>query len=164
MEIPRQYVQQNQHNAFYLFNINGESITSECYLTDPLEMSKCYFEFNDDDKTRHTYSVPFVRLYEIQKPLLEDLKALQKEWLENYPPDGWTSFLHPFRKNTHQALDQLINEIETESLPFRTFITERNYDRQDIPYMYDSELTERVWDIFKFYLDFRSEQSLPHKN
>lgn len=159
MDIPRQYVQQNQHNTFFLFNINGESLTANCYLTQPIDYSHCYFDFEDENNKKTVYETPFMNLYNIQNALLVDLKKLQAEWLKNYPLDSWGATFSLFRENNHEALAQLIHEIETESLPHRMFIPHHNSQyRKDTPYFYDSELTLRVWDIFKKHLQFRYKQ------
>ncbi len=159
MDIPSQYVQQNQHNTFFLFNVSGESLTANCYLTEPIDYSHCYFDFEDENSKKTVYETPFMNLYSIQNHLLADLKNLQAEWLMTYPLDSWSATFSLFRKDNHEALDQLINEIEKESLPHRMFIPLHNSDyRKDTPYFYDSELTLRIWDIFKKHLHFRYKE------
>lgn len=155
--IPSSYVQQNQHNAVLFLSDNGESLSCECSLSK--EDKDCRFDFVYGDDNKTSIDVSYFELNSIHSTLLESLRKLKSEWSLSHPTNGFYGSVAFLRKFDHEALDQLILELQTEPLPLRVLLPEHE-KRPATPVFNNRELTLRVMMIFKTHLGDKKQDEI----
>lgn len=148
VSIPSKYVQQNQHAAFFFVGEN--SLISHCSLS--VHDMDCLFLFEDDAGNKKNFSVSYEKLKIAHTQLVESLKKLRDSWLVKYPFGGLKNVIFLTRADDFAALEQIINELETEQLPLRVLLLQKN-TRKDAAYIYSNKRAREIFAVFQKHLD-----------
>ena len=148
ISIPSNYVQQNQHTAFFFTGEN--SLITHCSLS--IYDMDCLFLFEDDSGNKKQFRTPYERLKTFNTQLISALKKLKDSWLTKYPLGGFKSFLFVTRADDFAALEQIIDELETEKLHLRVLLPKKN-TRKDAAYIYSNKRANEIFTVFQKQLD-----------
>lgn len=147
--LPPQYVQQDQHNSHLLFGLSAQVLGTYCHLNWAPGDARCYLEFEDEEGARTNIFFHYEELARNEQRLLARLKDLSARWKRKYPLDFWgRTVFFMYRKADHEALDELIQGIESEGLAHRVLIRSRDEETRKIPYFYSEDLVRGVFHIF----------------
>lgn len=146
--IPENYVQQNQHTAFFFVGEN--SLTSQCSLS--VHDMDCLFQFEDDHGNKQQFRTPYEQLKVAHTQIVKSLKKLRDSWLIKYPFGGLKSVIFSTRDDDIAALEQMITELENEALPLRALQTKKD-TRKEAAYIYSSQRAHEIYAVFQKHLD-----------
>jgi hypothetical protein len=139
------YVNQDQHTSFFVFGNGGESIISHCYFSYSPSYGRCHFTLKADQVNEMNINLDYDSLKDAQPILLAKIKSLRSEWKKNYPVTKINQYIFLFRQNDHDSLDQLVKELEQETLSYRVLMKKIPRDGVTI---FSGELTERIFEAF----------------
>lgn len=138
------FVQQNQHTAFFF--VGESSLISDCSLAK--EDLKCRFSFNDKNNRDEFFDVSYLSLPARTRPLLHDLQALYRQWENESISTDILGRLTLTRNDDLHALEQLIQELQTEPLQERVLYLRS--DTRDAPaYFYSGTRARAIFEIFR---------------
>lgn len=143
--IPKEYVQQDQHTSFFVFGYGSQSLISHCHLNWAPGAARCYLEFENSKKERTNIFFRYEDLQKIQPSLIKALKNLHARMLREHPVTGWNKYIYLFREHDYEILENLITQIEKESLSGRFLMPHKPRDVESIS---SSFLVDEIFKIF----------------
>lgn len=145
----KRYVQQSQHTSFLVSGFDGQSLISHCHLEWAPGHPRCYLSFENASMDTTNIFFDYNDLKKVEPHLVKALKQLHKRLLKTDPITGWNKYFHMFRVNDYQSLEELILQIETESLSGRFLLTE---EERKIDPIASKEVIDEIFNVFYLLL------------
>lgn len=151
------YYEQNQHNAFFFYGNNGESLTTDCYLEKDLPKNEnlipelegfCNFSFDIKSSGYTHYRVRFEHLKEIQPKLLQDLDVYAQSVLQGKQPNILER-IFLFRDQDHEALADFVLQLKDEPLPYKVLLRKDFQSNDQTPQFFDRKIVDHLMKIFR---------------
>lgn len=146
-----QFAQQSQHWSYFFSGPN--SLQSECVLAAP-DMD-CRFTFENASGHSESFTILYVDLKNKHQKLAQGLHALDQQWeQESLLTDLWGRLLF-LRASDRESLQQIIGELQKESLEERVLMPSNN-TRPMSAYFYSQKRAQAVYEVFRRSLSNQS--------
>lgn len=138
-------MQQSQHTSFFVFGFHEQSLISQCHLNWVPGHARCNLIFDRGHNDTFHILFDYEDLKKIEVHLIKALKQLHGRMVREKPVTSWNKYIYLFRAADYQALEDLIAQIESESLSGRFLMTHAPRTVESIS---SKELVEEIFKVF----------------